>query len=68
MDERIELVLARELPSINNTQCYKEIRVPPKIRVGLLPSRRLKASGLCRFGVSIEPRALSWTSDADNRV
>jgi len=34
--ERIELILAWELPSTYPTQCYKEIRVSPKIRV--LPS------------------------------
>jgi len=37
---RIELILARELPSTYPTRSYKKVRVPPKIRVlycGTLP-------------------------------
>ena len=45
---RIELVLARRLPSICPTLCYKEIWVSPKIRV--LPSGTLSQNtGLRKF-------------------
>jgi len=52
-DERIELFLARELPSTHPTLCSEEIRVSPKTRV--LPSGTLSQTLDFKnsFGISI---------------
>ena len=64
--ERIELVLACELPSTYLTQCYKKICLSPKITVGPLLTSGTWLQTLFRHSISIVERAINlarerWT-------